>query len=144
MAIPAITEEDASKKVRQTLQGVDKRVDENLNAQKTGADVAHDSEGGYNNCDVNGTKTKVYTKYFSGSLDGSGNATVAHGLTAANILSCVVAVRNTSANYFIGEGYLAASASSSWLHYYDATNVIIDGGSGYASEVYRIRIDYII
>lgn len=50
-----------------------------------GDTVQHDSEGGYSNCDVDGTKTKVYTKYLTGTFPPLYTwKNIAHGITDYN------------------------------------------------------------
>ena len=82
---------------------------------KTGDTVAHDATGGYNNADVNGTKTKVYTKYLTGTLDADSSTSVAHSITdgLTKILSVTVACyEDNSAINITGDFAYGASADS--------------------------------
>ena len=103
----------------------------------------HDAEGGYAQVDVDGTKTKVYTKYFTGTLDASGDKNVAHGVTATKILHVsVIAYDNDNSKYRVDAQYRPEDAAALLTVLYDATNIVIGGGTTFASQVYRIKIDY--
>ncbi len=111
--------------------------------------VMHDAEGGFNNCDLNGTKTKVYTKYFTGTLDADSSTSVAHGITSAltKILSVVFMAEEQGNSFFrVSEHHLAANAALIGMDVvYDATNVTVaQVGTNMQSGDYRIKIDYIL
>lgn len=112
-----------------------------------GGVLMHDAEGSFNNADVNGTKTKVYTKYLTGTLDADDSTSVAHGIADVDkILSVTVLPWNSNDSwYMVSETYTAASANSAYVAVCDATNVIIGGvGSYLQGQKYRIKIDYLI
>lgn len=111
----------------------------------SGASVMHDAEGGFQNADVNGTKTKVYTKYFTGTLDADSQTSVAHGITGIdNILAVSAAAFDDSGSSYGVVDYLrGASAANAWNVFYDGTNVTFDNvGANVQGNNYRIRIDY--
>lgn len=114
---------------------------------KTGDTIQHDAEGGYSNCDLDGTMTKVYTKYFSGSLDADSETVVAHGIADVDKIlhvSAVVYSTGTS-QYQAAELHGAASATYAYQLNFDATNVKFQVvGSTLQSQKYRIKIDYIL
>ena len=97
----------------------------------------------YHLIDVDSTSVKVYTKYLTGSCNASGDASVAHGVTMANILSVTVMVYDgTNSIYQVSEAYITAVTNAALLVTYNADNVLIVGGSQYASDPYRIKIEY--
>ena len=113
----------------------------------------HDAEGSFNNCDVDGTKTKVYTKYLTGNLDADASTSIAHGLADIDkILSCSVAVYQDGATgpyvvgYQISDHYSnAAPTTARFVFSFDGTNVIIGGvGTLIQGNKYRIKLDYIL
>ena len=106
--------------------------------------VGHDGDG-YAYFDVDGSKTQVYTKYLTGTLDADSSTSVAHGVTGIdNILSVVVVCYNSTLSaYRVSEIYLASSVTEGLAIRYDATNVIIAGvGAQLQGQKYRIAIDY--
>ncbi len=108
--------------------------------------VGHDGDG-YALKDVNGTPTKVYTKYLTGTLDGDATTVVAHSVTngATKILSCTVAVKDSGANMRFVEMFGGAAASTAIQVSFDDANVTFSSvGSNFQSQIYRIKIDYIL
>lgn len=116
----------------------------------TSADAMHDAEGGYNNVDVDGTKTKVYTKYLIGTLDADSETSIAHGISGVdNILSVIVSIYNSNlSKYTVTDywnSYRGGNTNDMWWIRYDGTNVIIgEVGSRSQGQKYRIKIDYIL
>ena len=115
---------------------------------KTGDTAMHDATGGYNNCDVNGTKAKVYTKYFTGTLDSDATTNVAHGVATGltKILSVTVAAFDdqTSANV-VADFALTTVADKGLSYIYDGANVSIGSvGADIQGNAYFIRVDYIL
>lgn len=116
------------------------------------ADGTHDiytaGEGGYSTVDVNSVKTKVYTKYLTGTLDADSSTSVAHGVTTGltKILSVTVACYQDNSAVNVGADFaLGLSATSSFQFTWDGTNILIDNvGSFVQGNSYRIRIDYIL
>ncbi len=105
--------------------------------------VGHDGDG-YRYCDVNGVSTQIYTKYLIGTLDADDSTSVAHGVTAANILAVdIIAYNDNTSTYFAEGMYESATANSAFVVAYDATNVIIGSvGTYIQGNAYRIKIDY--
>ena len=93
---------------------------------------------------VNGTDTRIYTKYLTGTMDSDASTSIAHGVTAANILSVNPIVHNDSVYKVVTMFGLDESAATDGLDiYYDATNIVINNGTKYEGQVYRIKIDYL-
>ncbi len=115
---------------------------------KTGDTVAHDSEGAFQNADVNGTKTKVYTKYFTGTLDSDSSTDVAHGVAsgATKILACVAATFVTGqGNYIVRDMQIAHSALTILRVSFGDTNVNFGSvGTQHQGQGYKLKIDYIL
>ncbi len=108
--------------------------------------AGHDGDG-YAYYDIDGVKTKVYTKYLTGNLGAGAATNVAHGVVGIDkILDMGLTVYNsTFLTYRIIEIYLAAAASESLSVRYDGTNVLISAvGTQYRGQKYRIKIDYIL
>ena len=110
--------------------------------------LMHDAEGSFNNADVNGAKTKVYTKYLTGTLNAAAAENIAHSVTdgLTKILSVTMHVYSDDASaYIIQEVRMAASATVAIQIFYNATNIVlINKGSHIVSNNYRIKIDYIL
>ncbi len=109
--------------------------------------ILTDAQGPYFYANVDASATKVYVKYFTGTLDGDSSTDVAHGITGIdNILTVNVAVFSTNSNtYKCGGQNEVASATIAFQYQYDGTNVTINGvGSTVQSQKYRIKIDYIL
>lgn len=127
---------------------VDPIVDQDAATKKYVDDTittGHDGDG-YGEYDINNVKTKVYTKYLTGTLDADASTSVAHGVTGIdNILAVDVAVYNdSSTNYSMDNRYSNLyNAGDRWLATYDGTNIDIIGvGANVQGNNYRIRIDY--
>ena len=108
--------------------------------------VMHDAEGGFTNADLNGTKTKIYTKYFTGTMDADSETSVAHGITSGEtkILSVSVGVKASDASVRFIEmfnGSAAPTLSGQW----DDTNVVLSNiAAVFQSQPHYIKIDYIL
>lgn len=107
----------------------------------------------YRFININGTKTKVYTKFLTGTLDADAGTDVAHGVAGGltNILSVNVACGSDSgggavALYVVGDHLgRANSATVGFEYWYDGTNVTITAvGTHLQGNAYRIRIDYTV
>ena len=109
----------------------------------TDAFVGHDGDG-YILRDIDGTPTKVYTKYLTGKLDADTETDVAHGITDANILSVTAACFDDNlAKYVVSEFGQGAFANHGFRIRYGGGNVTFTGvGSFLQGNNYRIRIDY--
>lgn len=96
---------------------------------------------------VDSTPTAVYTKYLTGTLDGTSPDTIAHGVAdydkilAVSLMLGVVA----DSKYYVWD-YASGSSSSAFYSYYGATNITIVyiGAFASADTKYRIKIDYIL
>jgi len=93
---------------------------------------------------VNGTSTKVYTKYLIGTLDADTATRVAHGCTAAQILSVsVIAYDDNYLQYSVSDVKHGEEAGHTFTVLYDATDILITGiGSYLQGNAYRIKIEY--
>ena len=139
---------DGSALAAATESGDGDRVIVDLNYAKTGDTVQHDSEGGFSNCDVDGTKTKVYTKYFTGTTDADSSTDVAHGISNAltKILHVSASVFNSGSNKFIHSDYRNGASINDTLSIdHDANSLRLTGlGTNFQSQVYRFKVDYIL
>jgi len=115
-----------------------------IDNEHLGADVMHDAEGGYNQCDVDGTKTKVYTKYLTGTTDADSETAVAHGVTVSKILHVSVIIYDSGiSKYSVAEYRSTSSTTQTFTIRYDATNIVLTSlGSTVQGQAYRIKIDY--
>ncbi len=107
--------------------------------------VGHDGDG-YVLRDVNGTPTKVYVKYLTGTTDSDSSTVVAHGVSSGltKILSVTLAIKDSGAGVRFMEMFTAAgipTATASW----SATDVTISSvGAVLQGQAYYIKIDYIL
>ena len=102
---------------------------------------------GYRFCSVNdGAVQQVFTKYFTGNLDGDSSTSVAHGVTVAKILAVsVICLNFGNSVYWVSEAHGPESATVAFHVFYDATNIKIENvGSALQGNAYRIRMDYTI
>jgi hypothetical protein len=93
---------------------------------------------------VNGTKTKVFTKYFTGTSAAAATTNVAHGLTDhTKILQATLTIEfNSTGTYFVYDFEKAATADTFHLAY-DATNLIIGAvGANFQGQPYNIKMEY--
>ena len=93
---------------------------------------------------INGTKTKIYIKFLTGTTDADNKTEVAHGITGIdNIYSVVVSVFN-GALYSVSEFRATANANLAFFVEYSTTNIVIDNvGINLQGNNYRIKIEYI-
>ena len=109
--------------------------------------ILTDSEAQYTYADVDGTPTKVYTKYLTGTLDADAETVVVHGITGIDkILSVVAFAYNSSTSkYRVSEVFSPSVAAHKFYVRFDATFVIFsDVGANVQGQKYRIKIDYIL
>ena len=98
----------------------------------------------YRLVDVNGTPTKVYTKYLTGTLDADTETIIAHGVTSGltKILSLSGAF-GTGTNFEVQDYSQGAFSGPQWFLLFDGANVIVTGvGANVQGQAYRIKIDY--
>lgn len=115
-----------------------------------GSNVGHDSEGGFNNCDVKvvggaTTKTKVYTKYFTGTI--SGTTVFAHGISsgATKIFSVSLAVKDSGAGLRCFEMFRGSSPAASIDVQADDSNITLGNvGTAVDSQIFRVKVDYVL
>lgn len=108
--------------------------------------VGHDGDG-YVLRDVDGTPTKVYTKYLTGTLDADSSTSVAHSITGIDKILHVSAVceDNGSAVYRVYDNQVGSTVNQGFQLSYNATHILIAlVGSELQSFKYRIKIDYIL
>lgn len=111
--------------------------------------IEHNTDGTHaTKWPINGTGTRIYTKYLTGTLDADSSTSVAHGITGVdNILSVTVSCYETGTSaYRVAELFVAAEeAGIAFAVRYDGTNIIISSvGTEHQDEKYRIKIDYIV
>lgn len=99
---------------------------------------------GYRYCDVQGSLTQVFTKYLTGTTAAASSTSVAHNLTAANILSVSLIIYDGSVYRVCGYRE-SADTQTGFRISYDATNLIISlTDTQMQSKAYRIKVDYTI
>jgi len=101
----------------------------------------------YHLIDIDGTSAKVYTKYFTGTLDSDSATSVAHNVTSGltKILSVSGACGTGSSMKVSSYGDTVAAQADIFNISYDGTNVRFGAvGSTYYGRAYRIKIDYIL
>jgi len=106
--------------------------------------VGHDGDG-YVLRDIDGTPTKVYTKYLTGSLDADDTTNVAHGIADVNkILHVSVLCWDDTANVYRSyDNEINPDIDESFRLATGSTNVTISVvGSYIQGNAYRIKIDY--
>ncbi|KKN77245.1 hypothetical protein LCGC14_0362230 [marine sediment metagenome] len=143
-AVVGVLDEDDLTSDSATNLATQQSIKAYVDLDSTGS-VMHDAEGGFTNADVDGVKTKVYTKYITGTLDASSSKNVAHGITGIdNILGADVIVFNsTTSSYWVTEIRQTSSGVANFSATYDGTNVIfIAVGTQFQSQKFRIRLDY--
>ena len=104
----------------------------------------------YHLIDIDGTPTKVYTKYLTGTNDSTSPDTKAHGVSTA--LTKILSVTGVFENPDVGSLYKAypnpqGSAGAGGAEFYltfDATNINIYYGSDLNGGKFRLKIDYIL
>ncbi len=110
-------------------------------------DIEHNADGTHAiKQSVDGTPTRVFTKYLTGTTDADSLTLVAHSITGIDkILSVTVAVYDGSI-YAVGDYKLDNNvATTQFQYYWTASNVGIDSvGTDFQSQKYRIKIDYIV
>lgn len=106
--------------------------------------ITHDTSG-YNKHSVDGTGTRVYTKYLTGTLDADSETDIAHGVTDHDdILSITVLVGDGADSYRLWDYRAATDTTYTYYVIVKATNITITGVStACQGEKYRIKIDYI-
>jgi hypothetical protein len=111
--------------------------------------VGYDAEGAFRFCKVNNVKTKIYTRYFMGTLDSDSETLVAHGISDYNkILDVRFIVYSSSVNgcqdyYYFQEGYWSNVPVQTFSGTFDSTNIFITNmGSCYYGQNYRAKIEY--
>ena len=107
--------------------------------------IGYDSTGAYRYASVDGTKTKIYTKYLTGTLDADTATSVAHGIADYDkILQVTAHCKESTVSAYAVYDYLGGvSANGQYTLYFDATNIqFINVGSNSQGQVYRIKIEY--
>ena len=104
----------------------------------------YDSEGGFKYYIVNGTKTKVYTKYLTGTTDADTQTNITHGVDYDKILSAVVKVKSSTGNYFVYDfKTVSGSAASTYQFEISSVDLILYFvGSNLQSKTYMAEVSY--
>ena len=102
----------------------------------------YDSEGSFRWVDVTGVKTKVYTKYFTGTTDADGVTNVVHGQDWDKILLMTLHIKCSDGFYGGYELYYGASSPYGVRFFWFATEMYLYHESKFQSQPYRIRLDY--
>lgn len=113
--------------------------------QKAYVDVEHELDGTHKLVfDIDGVKTRVYTKYLTGNLDADDTTVFAHGVTASRILAASAICYDDNLNtYCTADRYVGVSAADTFRLEFDATNLIFKQiGANLQGNVYRVKIDY--
>jgi len=103
---------------------------------------------GYQVYDVEGSPTKVYTKYLMGVIGVNSPFSIAHGVDgSANILDVSVIMESDGGDYALTDrGTVPTSSLQRWQADFDGTNITFSSvGSELlgAANKYRIKIEYI-
>lgn len=111
--------------------------------------VEHNTDGTHaTRWPINGTNTRIYTKYLTGNLGAGSETNVAHGIASAitKILSVTAyAYNDGTSTFYFNEASEIAAATESFKVTYDATNIkFISVGTLLVNNAYRIKIDYIV
>jgi len=103
-----------------------------------------DSVDSYRWVSIDGTKTKVYTKYLTGTTDNDALTAVTHNIADFHkILSMTVHIYNGATDYINTTPFYSHSAPNQWISAYAANTVNISSvGANFQGKAYRIRLDY--
>ncbi len=91
---------------------------------------------------VNGTKRKVYTKYFTGKTDNDSLTTITHGEDFDKILSVTSMVFNGT-NYVVSEAWITGEANNNIAVDITSTEIRLnDLSANLWEENYRVKMEY--
>lgn len=98
---------------------------------------------------VNGTPTKVYTKYLTGTLDSDASTSIAHGVSSGltKILNVgIVLYDGTTGNrYGVKESHRAVLSAYEYEVWFNATNITVQNvAARWQGQTYKIKIDYML
>lgn len=95
---------------------------------------------------VSGTNYAVYTKTFSGNLDGDSRTDIAHGVTATKIISLSgFAYDDLVSEYMIVELYQNSATSEAYTLSFSTSNISFFGvGSYLQGNAYKATIKYYV
>lgn len=110
----------------------------------TDQETGYDTEGAYRFVAINGTKTKVYTKYLIGITDADTQTNVTHGIADEDkILSVSWSVASSAGGYLTGDNRTAVDTNVQYgMSYGGGDLVIYSVGTNMQSQNYRIKIEY--
>lgn len=93
---------------------------------------------------INGSKIKVYTKYFTGTLDGDSQTDILHGVSDEdNILAVTCMCKNSSGSYEIYDFYTGANTAYAFQLYVMTSAISVWGvGAQLQGQNYRIKLEY--
>lgn len=94
--------------------------------------------------DVQGTDQQKFTKFFTGTTDGTSPDTIAHGISDFDkILNITTIMYGTDiSKYRSSELYYGSAATAAFRESIAATNITLEYGSFYNNQNYRIKIEY--
>ena len=104
-----------------------------------------DSTDGWRYANINGTKTIVYTKYFTGTLDNDSTTDITHNIADFDKILLVTATvwDDGQPAYLSSEFFRASSANASLILYTYSTTVSLSSvGTNLQGNNYRVRVDY--
>ena len=136
MTNPANYKTTASKAIADMLAQYDTTLRGTLEVDRLDAFGIVDNygaNGGYDYVDVNGTKTKVLTKYFTGTVPDLTAFSVAHGCTLANIRDFNVVVGGR-----LVDGVVISSAIAGTTYVTTVPQVSLKG------ETYNIAVHFVL
>ncbi len=96
---------------------------------------------------IDGTDTRIFTKYLTGTLDSDNQTDVVHGITGiANILHVSASLfDDVGTVYRISDNQLAATVAAGFKISYNDTSVFLsEVGANLQGNNFRIKIDYIL
>lgn len=101
-------------------------------------------EGSFEFTEINGVKTKVYTKYLTGTLDADAETQIIHGVSDYNkILSINASVFNGSDKFYDKDILYNAVSALKFFLYHSSTKIIFAYvGSTFQGKIYRIALTY--
>lgn len=93
---------------------------------------------------VAGTKTKVYTKYFTGTTLVAGQTNIGHGVTQSKILQCTSQIVDlTTGNYVVYDYVFGNVAAFAYLLFISTTNIVFSNvGGNLQGQNYKIKMEY--
>ena len=106
--------------------------------------AGYDTEGAYRWMNLDGTKTKIYTKYLTGTTDNDDRTDVSHGVADySKVTHCSAMILDSGGIYRVYSNLAAANASYAYDLILESSTVRLGAvGSALRSKAYNIKIDY--